>query len=148
MSTSEYNLGFGLHKNIFRKFNIPDADFLEERPTGERYADSKPNREAGIAGKEKTRPNIKPIRGKVYISLMASRYGGFPADVITDFIGESGYVDIPGTAYAVEDSLKRVNFWKQVEAERAANSAKAKPTTEAPEEAAGTDEEEEITLPF
>ena len=144
---SDYTLGFGLHKNIFSKYGIPEEAYIEEVPTGERYADSKPNREAGIAGKEKTRPNIKPIRGKVYISLMASRYGGFPADVITDFIGESGYVDIPGTAYAVEDSLKRVNFWKQVEAERAANSAKAKPTTEAPEEAAGTDEEE-ITLPF
>lgn len=117
---SDYTLGFGLHKNIFAKFGIDEKQYIEEVPTGERYKDTKENREAGIAGKDKTRPNIKPLRGKVYIALLASRYGGFPAEVVADFVGASGYVDIPGTDYTVTDSLNRVQKWKEIEAQRLA----------------------------
>lgn len=142
---SDYTLGFGLHKNIFSRFGIAERDFIEEVPTGEYYANTKANEAAGIAGKEKTRPNIKPIPEKIYISLLASRYGGFPAEVVTNFVGAAGYIDFPATSTAVEDSIKRLKKWEEIEAQRLGMVT----TTAAPEaEEAKAPTPEEGALPF
>lgn len=44
---------------------------------------------------------LTPVPGKMYISLLASRYDAFPADVITDFIESTGYIDIAATRQIV-----------------------------------------------
>ena len=135
---SDYTIGFGLHKNIFRKFGIDDSEYIQEVGTGTFNSE----------GVEKTKPNIKPISGKLYISLMASRYGGFPAEVITDFYGASGFVDLEKTTYAVEGSLKYVNIWKKKEAERAGKPTFRNEPGEAPGGTVEDSEEDLADLPF
>lgn len=59
---------------------------------------------------EKAKDNItlKAIPGKMYIRLIASRYEDFPADVVADFNGATGYIDIPGTKAAAEAASRQI----------------------------------------
>lgn len=50
---------------------------------------------------------LSPIPGKMYIRLIASRYDNFPADVVTDFIESTGFIDIPGTGAIVREAAAK-----------------------------------------
>lgn len=140
LDKSKYAIGFGLHCATFRKFGLRDEDFLQYLGTGEYYA--KDDAERGIKkGEEKLKPNLKPIPGKLYISLMASRYGGFPAEVIADFNGSAGYVDFTGTSAAVDEAVRREEYRKREEAARYAQGL-SRATTTAPALPAAAEDEE------
>lgn len=52
--------------------------------------------------------NLAPVPGKLFITLMASRFDNFPADVVTDFVEGTGYVDIEGTKAIVEKATTAI----------------------------------------
>lgn len=101
---------------------------------------------------------LSPIPGKMYIRLIASRYDNFPADVVTDFIESTGFIDIPGTGAIVREAAAKDFAFKnmsetdkarrELEAEIKAIEAEIKKAKKeyAPIDKKATEKEVEATL--
>ena len=126
-SRAESTQAYGLHVRTLTKFGIPEEGFTEDVPTGEVY------KAGDLKGQPITGKNLKPLPGKMYLALLASRYGDFPAEIITDFEGGSGYLDIANTTYYAGDAKKRADFWREKK-EAARMAYPATPVASAPEE--------------
>jgi len=62
---------------------------------------------SSVNTKGKRQWNLKPVYGKLYIKLMASRVDVAPAEVVVDFKGTTGFIDIEGSSEVVN---KAKNF--------------------------------------
>lgn len=50
---------------------------------------------------------LTPVPGKMYIRLLASRYDAAPAEVVTDFVESTGYIDIAATRSIVSKAAAK-----------------------------------------
>ena len=93
----------------------PDVDTAENAARLLRYglncitdfSEASPQLAQLLDNSNKKKVVLSPIPGKMYIRLIASRYDNFPADVVTDFIESTGFIDIPGTGAIVREAAAK-----------------------------------------
>lgn len=119
------------HKNILcKKLGLKNWEIIEDRETGKTYG--KDGWDIMGNGYKKGDPqkdfNLKSCKGKIYIKLMVSRFSDAPGDVVTDFDGDSGFIDIEHTTEDIKEGWESRE--RTQEAEEQEKQAKRKKETE------------------
>lgn len=83
----------------------PEIDTRENVERLQRYGLDNCTKEIQIG--KSTAEVLTAVPGKMYISLLASRYDAAPADVVTDFVESTGYIDIAATRNIVREAIAK-----------------------------------------